>query len=490
MPDSLSSTGLTTATQAELVTEFTDGMESIYGADIILTPDSPDGQMMMIYIQDSLDVRDLLTQIFNGFDPDQAVGSVLDQRVAINGIQRKGGTYTLTEVYLTISGNVTLYGLDQSVQPVYTVADSAGNQWELLTTNVNPTTGNYLFQAANPGAVLTVPNTITVPVTVVLGVMSINNPATYVTLGVNEESDAELKIRRQKSVSLPSQGYLAGLYAALQAVDGVDYVYIEENTGSTPNGDLVPGHSIWVIVSGTGSAEEIAAAIYNERSAGCGMYGSQSYGVIQADGSTFLIYWDTVVIVDPFVKFTAASLSFLEGSATPFPPNIADITSNLVTAFTPSVYGSLNANELATIVQEIDPNTLVSSAGFCLTNNGTFTSTLTPGAKNKQFQIEASCVIVLPMIMAAPSGVVGIGYVFNVSTGVVTNTTLTWPHTGGNFTFLGLGGYGTLTYSISTSTGGSINSSTGVYSPGSAGTDTVTVTDSLSNSAYCTVTKT
>ena len=409
MPDSLDSTGLTTATQAELVTEFTDGMQSIYGDDIVLTPDSPDGQMMMIYIQDSLDLRDLLTQIYNGFDPDQAVGNVLDQRVAINGIQRNGGTYTLTEVQLTISGNCTLYGLDQSVRPVYTVADSAGNQWELLTTLTNPSSGSYLFQAANPGAVLSVPNTITIPVTVVLGVTAINNPTTYVTLGVNEESDAALKIRRQQSVALPSQGYLAGLYAAIQAVEGVTYCYIEENTGSTTNSDNVPGHSIWIIVSGTGSAESIAQAIYNERSAGCGMYnsgdaGAQSYGVTQVDGSTFYVYWDDVITVNPFVKFTAASLSALEGASSPFPPNIAAITSGLVTALTPSVYGSLNINELATVVQGIDANTMVTNAGFCLTDNGTFASTLTPAAKNEQFQIKAANVIVLPIIVAARIG--------------------------------------------------------------------------------------
>jgi hypothetical protein len=53
------------------------------------------------------------------FDPDNAVGVVLDQRVAINGIQRQAGTYTVTPITVVTSQSVNLYGLDQDVQPVY-----------------------------------------------------------------------------------------------------------------------------------------------------------------------------------------------------------------------------------------------------------------------------------------------------------------------------------------------------------------------------------
>src|SRR5581483_5728996 len=159
-------------------------------------------------------------QIYNMFDPDNAVGVILDQRVAINGIQRQAGTFTVTNVTLIVSQALNLYGLDQTAQPVYTVADNAGNQWQLQTTQHISGPGTYVFsfQAANPGAVLTTINTITVPVTIVLGVTSINNPTTYTTLGINEESDAVFKVRRQKSVQLSSVGYLAGLLAALQNI--------------------------------------------------------------------------------------------------------------------------------------------------------------------------------------------------------------------------------------------------------------------------------
>jgi uncharacterized phage protein gp47/JayE len=465
MPNSLTAQGLTLNTQAELVQLYTTAFQNIYGTDINLGPETPDGQLMMIFIQSVLDVQDLLMQVYNSFDPDNAVGVVLDQRVALNGIVRKSGTFTTTDITLVLSQSVNLYGVDQTVNPVYTVSDNAGNQWELLTTQLGTGPGSevFLFQAATPGALTTTPNTITVPVTVVLGVTSINNPTTYATLGTNEESDAALKIRRQMSVSIPSQSFYNGLLAALENIDGVTFASIVENDTGTTNVDGVPGHSIWVIVAGTGAAASIANAIYTKRSAGCGIYnsgdsGAQSYSITQLDGSVFVVYWDTVIPENLFIKFTTTSLN---GST---PPNIAAIRSGLPTSFVPGVNAQVNINELSSLVQGIDPNTLVTLAGFSTTYNGTYTNTLSPTNANYQFAVSSPNIIILPM-QVSPSAA-------------------TVVH-GGTQQFLGLGGYGTYSYSLSVNNSGGSISGTGLYTAGSTHpvTDTVLVTDSLSNTA-------
>ena len=108
MPNSLGPSGLTVATQTELVTSFTTGAEGIYRSDINLQADSPDMQWIMIFIQCILDQEDLLVAIYNSFDPDQAVGTQLDQRCAINGIQRLGGTYSTVNITITTTQNVTI----------------------------------------------------------------------------------------------------------------------------------------------------------------------------------------------------------------------------------------------------------------------------------------------------------------------------------------------------------------------------------------------
>lgn len=382
MPNLIDANGLQVNTRQELVDFFTGSYQRIYGSDINLASNTPDGQMMNLNIQVILDLQDLLVQIYNMFDPDNAVGVILDQRVAINGIQRQAGTYTITDVTITVSQSVNLYGLDQTDQAVYTVADNAGNNWFLQTTALGLLAGSHIlsFRAAVPGAVLTVPNTIDVPVTIVLGVDVINNPSTYTTLGQNEETDAALKIRRQKSVSLASQGYLKGLLAALENTPGVTFAAVNENDTSITNGDGVPGHSIWVIVAGTAAAADIAQDIYVKRNAGCGMFGQTSYTIIQADGSPFTIYWDVVITQNVFIAFTVTSINGL------IAPNIAAIRAGLVTAYVPGVNQEVNINALATAVQSLDSNSLVTNSGF--STGALQVATLSGVAASGTFQVQ------------------------------------------------------------------------------------------------------
>lgn len=487
MPNSLTATGLTTSTQTELVANFTAAAQAIYGSDINLAASTPDGQWMMTFIQAVIDIQDLLTTIYNFFDPDQAVGVILDQRVAINGIQRQAGTFTVQNVTLVTSQSVNLYGLDQvntTGNRVYTVQDSAGNQWQLQTTQLGLVAGTSVlaFQAANPGAVLTTPNTITIPVTIVLGVVSINNPTPYTTLGINEEADATLKIRRQQSVALASQGYLAGLLAALENINGVTSAFVYENNTNAfdgispdaayPNG--TPSHSIWVIVSGSAAASDIAQAIYTKRNAGCGMRGETSFIVTQVDGSSFILLWDTVSPENLFIAFYVSSLN---GTTT---PNIADIVEDLPEIFVPGVAAEVNINELATLVQKIDPNSLVTfsgaqipaTGGFATSVGGAYSNTLSPTSKKNQFVVTSANIIVLPMILS-PS---------TVSVAPLASVA-----------FQGLGGYGTLTYAfVTNNSGGTLNTSTGAYTAGSTPnvTDTLRVTDGLGNTANAVITVT
>lgn len=374
MPNVLDALGLQVQSRQELIDYFTAQYELIYGNDINLASNTPDGQMMNIFIQSVLDVQDLLVQIYNSMDPDNAVGVVLDQRVSINGIQRQPGTYTLTNVTVVNSQSVNLYGLDGSASPtteppvrtdgqeIYTVSDSAGNRWYLVTTELGLGAGSHAleFRAAVPGAQLTTPNTINVQITVVLGVDSVNNPTTYTTLGENEESDVALRVRRLKSVSLASQGYRRGLLAALENISGMTSAYVYENVTDFVDSDGVPGHSIWVIVAGTAAAADIAQAIYTKRNAGCGMKGDQTYIINQSDGTVFLVRWDEVTVRNLFIRFQVESIDGV------IPPAVQLIRTGLAAQFIPGVNEKVNINQIATIVQSIDPNTLVTNAGLSL----------------------------------------------------------------------------------------------------------------------------
>mgnify|MGYP000078233386 CR=1 FL=1 len=385
----LDATGLTVKTRAELIAEFTADMEAIYGTDINLESDTPDGQLMNIWVQSVLDLQDLLVSIYSGMDPDNAIGNTLDQRVAINGIERRAGTYTVTNITLVNSAAVSLIGLNDIVtdeSEAYTVSDNEGNRW-YLANSINiatPGTQVLVFRSAVPGAVLTIPNTINVPVTIVLGVTSVNNPTTYTTLGINEETDAALKIRRQQSVALPSQGYVEGLTAALLNLESVTYAAVFENVTSVDDGDGIPAHGIWVIVAGTATDEEIANVIYVERSLGCAMKGTETYNILRPAGDYFTVRWDPVVAQNLYIEFDATSIDGVSAIDT------TAIKNGLVANYVPGVYEEVDITSLGTAVQAIDPNVLVTNAGFSLSGAGPWTDTLTPTTKNRQFAVLAA----------------------------------------------------------------------------------------------------
>lgn len=389
MPNQITVAGLETKDRDELISELTTALLSIYGADANLDPDSPDGQWIAIIVQAALDNLDLAAQIYSSFDPDVAIGRSLDARAALNGVRRLGGTYTFTDIEIVTDRALSLAGLDGDLEEAdgvgYTVSDDAGNQFILAASQVVAAPGTYTFsfRAQNNGAVETIPNTITTPVTIVLGVVSVNNPATYTVLGLNEETDVALRIRRQKSVALSSQGYLAGLLAALLNINGVTSAFVYENNTGTTDGDGVPGHSIWVIVEG-GDDEDVALAIYSKRNAAAGMKGDEVVEVDQLDGTVFEVQFDRTDTENLYIKFDAQSIDGVGTIDTTF------LKTKIVEGIVPGVNETLNVNDLATVTQLADENCLILNAKYSYLVGGPFYNFISPSAKKNRFVLSTT----------------------------------------------------------------------------------------------------
>lgn len=389
MPNQITASGLQIKTLTELISDLTTALQGIYGADINVDSDSPDGQLINILSQAAVDNLDLLAQINASFDPDQAIGRTLDERCALNGIQRLGGTYSFTDIEVTVDRALNLSGLDSNIESTdgtgYTISDSQGNQWILAYSQTIGAAGTYLysFRSKLNGAARTTPNTITTPVTVVLGVTSVNNPSAQTVLGLDEETDSALKLRRQKSVALSSTGYADSLLANLLNINGVTSAFVYENVTGSTDSDGIPGHGIWVIVAG-GTDEDVAKAIHAKRNAGCNMKGSSSYSVTRPNGQTMTIYFDRSATESLYIKLTANSL---DGKTTIDP---AYIRAQIVLLFIPGVFETVNTNQLATTVRSIDPNIFVSSSGFGLSLIGATNAIFSPTAKNYQFTLDAT----------------------------------------------------------------------------------------------------
>ena len=307
MTDALTSNGLQVSTNTELVNNLVSAFQEIYGDDISVDQNSPDGQMLNIIGQGQTDIRELLVQLYNSFDPDNCSGRLLDERCAINNVFRKGGTFTTVDITIVTDRTVSLQGLDADFNDVnatgYTIQDNAGNQFILVNSqNLTAGTHSVLFRAKDVGRVETTIGTITTPVTIVLGVVSVNNPSAPVSLGENQETDTALKIRRRQSVSIGSSGYLNGLLATVLQLNGVTDAALYENYTNVTNSLGIPPHCIWLVVEG-GSAADIANAMYTKKSYGCNMKGEITYTIITPSNQQFIAQWDEPKTQPIYMKF-------------------------------------------------------------------------------------------------------------------------------------------------------------------------------------------
>jgi uncharacterized phage protein gp47/JayE len=309
MPNTIDAAGLQVKSVTEIVAELTVAMQAIYGSDINVDSNSPDGQLINLYAQSVADTLELLLDIYNTFSVDSSYGVLLDQRVALNGITRREGTYTTTPVSITVNQALTLTGLDaletDPTAQVFTVKDNANNQFFLETTQViaSPGTASYTFRAVDLGAVEVVPNTITNQVTTVLGVTGVNNPTTTGTVvGVPEETDSQLKIRHAQSFALAATGPADSVEAALAALPDVTDAYVVENVQNTEV-NTVPPHCIWCIVRG-GTDADIGQAIYAKKGIGCDMKGSSTEVITRPNGTSFVAKWDVAISEDLYIEFT------------------------------------------------------------------------------------------------------------------------------------------------------------------------------------------
>ncbi len=393
MPNLINENGIQIQTLAEILDNIKNGtadylgMLQIYGATINLNPNSPDGQMINIIAQAKLDILELANQIYASFDPDQAVGTQLDQRCAINGVIRAAGSYTLQQVEITVDRSVTLVGLDEApTSGAFTVQDGAGNLYSpLTTTNIaSPGTQTVVFQARVLGSVESSPNTITTISSVQAGVTACNNPSGPTSVGLIEETDAALRIRRQNSVELPSQGFLQGLIGALLNTEGVLQALILENNAGAVDDNGIPAHSIWCIVLG-GSNADVAQAIYLKRNAGCGMKGSVTVSVDQVDGTTFDIKFDRPTSENLYISFDVAAIT---GA-------IDDdyIRAQILENITYGISQTADSTAIVAYVKGLYPNASITEEG--VSSDGiSYGATLETTTVNRQFITAASRIII------------------------------------------------------------------------------------------------
>lgn len=280
---------------------ITGYFQQIYGSDAYLDPDSKDGQMVALVALAIHDANNTAISVYRSFSPATALGDALTSNVKINGITRRAATNSTVDLLLTGTVGTTITN--------GSVRDTNSVIWNLPATVVIGTDGTVVATAtcANSGAVAAVAGSVNGINTPTRGWASVTNPLAA-TVGIEAETDAELRVRQSQSVALASLTPFAAVDGAIANVEGVTRHKLYENDTETTDANGLPAHSISAIVEG-GDATEIANTIRSTKGQGVSTYGTTAVIVTDKYGNPYTIRFSRPVDVPIYVSITIQALT-------------------------------------------------------------------------------------------------------------------------------------------------------------------------------------
>jgi hypothetical protein len=299
-------TGLIVPDTATILEEVKDEWREVYGADVILEPETSQGAIVVM----DTEVRDATVRnnvaVANQINPDYSGGVFLDAVWALTRGSRKGATRS------TIPA-VTLGGQTGTTVPAGSVALVSASGARFLTTasvvigEVTPGLATVDAIAEEYGPIAVAPGGLDAVASGVLGWETVNNSQAAVP-GKLAESDIAGRRRRRLTLALQSVAMPEAIISRLYDIDEVESLQFRENIASTTqviDGISLIAHSIWVCVKG-GSDVQIASTLLETKGIGGGYNGAVSLSIIEpASGQAYVVSFDRPVPVTLFVRVTA-----------------------------------------------------------------------------------------------------------------------------------------------------------------------------------------
>lgn len=298
--------GLETNTFRDLFQVLSDSYRGIYGQDIDLDQESPDGQRVAIEAQARADMESALQWLYSQMDPDFNTGDMQQIIAKLHGLFLRPVSRSQRDLKVTTDRPVLLYS-------GYRIRDQASQVW-LIRQDVTVPAGTtaVTFFAQNFGKVTgLVADTFTqiTPEPGVLGIIA----DTEVVVGRDEETPEEFRQRRNRSLENPATGSTGAIFAKVAQLPGVTDLNIDENdTKINDEVTGIPANSIWLVVEG-GAISEIIAVMVKQKGGGTGTKGAvtgrYTETLIRPDGTTLLIahelQFDRPVYKPLHIKLTA-----------------------------------------------------------------------------------------------------------------------------------------------------------------------------------------
>lgn len=255
-------TGFHMPTYIDIRDQMCEDARNIFGQDIYLGNDSQDYQWIAITAEKIYDAFQITQQVYNNRGPNTSIGAALDGVVKINGIKRKGESYSRCP-------NVTVNGIAGTTIKNAIALDKGNIKWNLPATIVIPDEGKITVEA-----VCDIPGPIVAGVGDITGIFNPQYGWTGVynnersSIGAYAEDDSKLRKRQSVSTAQPSNSMLEGTKGAVAQTKNVTRSEVYENDTNLVDKRGLPPHSITVIAEG-GKEEDIAKAIWIHKGPGC-----------------------------------------------------------------------------------------------------------------------------------------------------------------------------------------------------------------------------
>lgn len=312
MPDYVTPTGLTIPTVESLLTTIGDKLRATIDPLLDTDPDSPQGQFNGIFASHLREAWEVIGLAFNGLDPDQAEGSLLENVSAITGTIRNGATASLFDgthkVSINVDANKVLPG-DGSI-----VFSQAGNPTvrfgltEALDTTGAGGAANYLVSAEcqTLGPVSCNAGTLTVIATPFTGLNSVTNPFDA-DPGKLTDLDPVLRLRREQELRATGAGTVDSLKADVLAIlyngsNPVQTCKVFENETDLLDANGLPPHSLEVLlfdgVSAPLPANTIAQTIWNSKPGGIKLIGNTTGTAKDGNGDSQTVAFSRPLLLE------------------------------------------------------------------------------------------------------------------------------------------------------------------------------------------------
>jgi uncharacterized phage protein gp47/JayE len=302
----LTATGITIETLETLLASIVADQLANISPTLNTEADAAIGQLNAIYAAALAEVWELLESIYQGTAADTASGQALSYIAALTGTLRNPAT----------KGTVTarFHGADTTPVPAGTEFYIVGRPDSLFATIADDVIDGDLFMdiaceavvaGSEPyglaGEAITMPNPPT-------GVTTPSNLLANSVLGVDEESDADLRTRREAEIARPGSATAEAMRADLLEVAGVDAAFVFENPSGTTDANGLPPYSVECLVHSqtapTYTAQDVVDAIWTGKPAGTETYGSLSGTATDSTGSTHTINYSTATDVRVYIEMS------------------------------------------------------------------------------------------------------------------------------------------------------------------------------------------